>query len=89
VCISNARSASTESQSDSEKFREKKGNLGRVQGVHNIKKRLSIEEQEQINTRWTRRMFFQEILRSELSKSRECKVCMGDQNPSKDEAQKG
>jgi hypothetical protein len=37
VCISNARSASIESQSDSEKFRENKGNLDQVQGVHNVK----------------------------------------------------
>jgi hypothetical protein len=44
VCISNARSASTESQSDSEKFRENKRNLDQVQGVHNVKERPSFEE---------------------------------------------
>ena len=42
----NARSVSTESQSDSEKFRENKGNLDYVQGVHKVEKRPSIEERK-------------------------------------------
>jgi hypothetical protein len=81
VCISNARSASIESQIDSEEFRENKGNLDQVQGVHSVKKRPSVEEPEQRNARWARRIYFQEILRFELSKSRERKECVGSQNP--------
>jgi hypothetical protein len=46
VCILNARSVSIESQSDSKKFRENKGNLDQVQYVHSIEKRPSIEEPE-------------------------------------------
>jgi hypothetical protein len=62
VCISNARSVSIESQIDSEEFREKKGKLEKVQGVHSIKERPSVEELEQRNARWVRRIYFQEIL---------------------------
>jgi hypothetical protein len=75
---------SIESQSGSEKFREDKRNLDQVQGVHNVKERPSFEEPAQRNARWARRISFQEILRFELSKSRERKVCMGDRNPFKD-----
>jgi hypothetical protein len=47
-----------------------KGNLDQVQGVHNVKKRPSVEEPEQRNARRARRIYFQEILRTELSKSK-------------------
>jgi hypothetical protein len=77
VCIPSARSASVESQIDSEEFRENKGNLDQVQGVHSVKKRPGVEELEQRNARWARRISFQEILQIELSKSREHKVCVG------------
>jgi hypothetical protein len=86
VCISNARSASTESQSDSKKFIDKKGNLDQVEGVHNIEKKPSIEEPRTENIRWVRRICFQEILPIELSKSRKRKVCVGNLNPIKEKA---
>jgi hypothetical protein len=62
VCMSNARSASIESHIDLKEFRENKGKLDQVQGVHSVKERPSIEEPEQRNVRWARRIYFQEIL---------------------------
>jgi hypothetical protein len=79
---------STESRIDSEEFRENKGNLDQVQGVHNVKERPSVEEPGQRNTRSAGRIYFQEILRTELSKSQECKECVGNQNIQGDQAQK-
>jgi hypothetical protein len=49
--------------------------------VHSVNEKPSFEELEQRNARWARRIYFQEIPQSELSKSRERKVCVGDQNP--------
>jgi hypothetical protein len=66
VCISYARSASKESRIDSEDFREEKGNLDQVQGVHNVKERPSIKEPDQRNTRNVEIIFFQEILHSKF-----------------------
>jgi hypothetical protein len=59
----------TKSHIDLEEFRENKGNLDQVEGVHNIKERPRIEELEQRNARGERIISFQEILRSELLKS--------------------
>jgi hypothetical protein len=84
VCISNARSASTESQIDSEKFRENKGNSDQVQGVHNIKKPTSFEEPAQRMPGGREEFFSRKSFELSYSKSRECKVCMGDRNPFKD-----
>jgi hypothetical protein len=66
-----------ESKFESKEFRQNKVNLDQVQGVHNVKKQPSVEKTEQMNARWVRRISSQEILRFELSKSRECKECMG------------
>jgi hypothetical protein len=85
VCISNTRSASIESRIDSEKFRENQRNSYQVQGVHSVKKPTSFKEPAQKNARWARSILFsRKSFELSYSKSRECKVCMGDRNPFKD-----
>jgi hypothetical protein len=76
---------SNESQIDSEKFIENKRNSNQVQGVHSVKKPTIFEEPTQKNARWERSIFFsRKSFELSYSKSLECKVCMGDQNPFKD-----
>jgi hypothetical protein len=48
----------SESQVDSKEFRENKGNLDKVQGVHNVEERPSVEELEQRNDRRARIISF-------------------------------
>jgi hypothetical protein len=80
---------SIESQIDSEEFRENKGNLDQVQGVHSVEERPSVEEPEQRNAKRVRRIYFQEILRSEFNEIPRMQGVHGKSKSFKDQAQKG